>query len=116
MHFGQVSGHQPPRQVLVGRRAGAGKMEAHLDEQHARREHPELFRTAPVMGHERFRRGMKLGLARTVIEHAPQRTPRIDRIENDVARGVVKGFDKSAGQVENDRALAALARFGNEFA
>ena len=43
MHFGQVSGHQPPRQGLVGRRAGTGKMETHLDEQHARREHPELF-------------------------------------------------------------------------
>ena len=67
------------------------------------------------MGHERFSGSMKLRLRRTVVEHAPQWAPHIDRIENDVARGIVEGLNESPCEVENDRALAAFTRFGNEF-
>jgi hypothetical protein len=41
------------------------------------------------------------------------RTARIERVQNDVAIGLIEVFDESAGQVEDDAALSLGAGFGN---
>ena len=51
---------------------------------------------------------MEFSTRSAVVEYAPRRTTLIERVEDDVALGLIEGLDKSAGEVENYRALSPL--------
>ena len=61
---------------------------------------------AAIMRHKRFRGGMELGAGGAVIEDAPRWTAGIERVQDDIAIGLVEGLDKGAGEIKNDRALS----------
>ena len=50
-----------------------------------------------------------------IVEDAPGGTARVERVEDNIALGIVEGFDKGPGKVENDRAFAPFADLPGEF-
>ena len=67
------------------------------------------------MRDERLCCGMKFGTRGAIVEDAPGGTARVERVEDNIALGIVEGFDKGPGKVENDRAFAPFADLPGEF-
>src|SRR5690606_10450610 len=105
MHAGEIGGHQLARERLVRAPALGHQLEAEFDEQGARGYHPELRLAAPVVRHQGFGGGPELALAAALVEQAPGRAPGVERVEDDVAAGVVEVLDERAGEIEDDAAL-----------
>jgi hypothetical protein len=105
----EIGGHQVLGERLVGRLAVLDELHAHLDEQGARGEHPEGVGGAAVGRDKRGRGGGEFALGLAVVEHRPGRAACVERVEDGVAVGIVEGFHISAGQVEDDGGVVALA-------
>ena len=106
MQIGEIGVHEFVGERGVGAPPCFGELETGLDEQRARGEHPELFGAAPIVRDEGLRCGMEFGTRGAIVEHAPCGATRVERVENDVAFGIVEGFDKGPGKIENDRTFA----------
>ena len=112
----KIGRHQPGCERVVGGLTGTLEMQAHFDKEHASGEYPELLRAAAIVRNERFGGSVEFALAGAVMEYAPGRTAGIERVQNDVALGVVKGLDEGPGEVEDHRALPTHPGLAEELA
>jgi len=88
----------------------ARKLEAHLDEQQTRGEHPELLRAPTIMRHKCFSRGGELGLVAALVEHVEQGQRASSGFRITSRSGIEEVLDEVAGEIEDHGPLAALAR------
>ena len=89
-------------------------LDAHLDEQGARRFLPKVIFRAVTARNQRRRSAHEFGVVVAVVEDRPWHAAPVHRIEDDVRFGIIEALDEGAGQIENDAAMPALARLRDD--
>ena len=110
----EVRHHQPAGERLVGRLAILDELDAGLDKQRARSEHPERLGPAAIGRKQGCGDTGKIGMVLRLAEHRPGRATLIHRVEDHVGLGIVERLDVGTGEVEDDGAIAAHTHLGNQ--
>ena len=96
--------------------AARRQLDAHFDEQRARRHRPEGLSVGPIARDERGGGRNIVGVVLAIVEDGPRRAPLVHRVEDVVGLRAIEGLHERTGKIEDHAALSALPGLNDDVA